>query len=184
MLASLHILGTLGDLNALVLVRRLSDQSTVDYFTGFDPGADPDDEDEFPEDADPLSDHDRKSIAARLRSAFADIDRIDVQSVKDLVLEARRTAGQLRRNGFRREQWQNDVSGHLSAVHAEAAGELVRLVDDLDRLIRHLDRLDAPRGSAPGTPARSLAEAATADRQAFARVFRDIYVGSAGMAAS
>jgi hypothetical protein len=166
MLASIHVLGSSGDANALVLMARLCHRSVVDYFALRGAGMDPDE-------PDVSGDELIEAIGARLRAAFQAPGEIAEEPVRELVRRAKQASDQVRRKGFRSEEWQADE--RVLAAHAEAAGELVRLLDEIERLLRELDRLDG--GFPSNAPGRSLAEAAASDHRAFAAAFRQIYLG-------
>ena len=163
MQACLYILGSLGDASALVLMARLGDRSVVTYFAG--PRGD-----QITPDEDEVSETAREEIAERLREAFNNEATIVNDGVKSLVRATRKAAEQTRRSGFKREIWTLDRSVQAAVGHA--AGELVRLLDEIDRLLGALRRLarNAPAGSAAG-----LVRAAQEDVATFTGVFRKIY---------
>jgi hypothetical protein len=161
--ACLYILGSLGDENALVLMARLCDSSVVAHFTRLAAGTSPDEKDLLPEQL-------RKDIAARLKSAFGNEAAIEKEDVRDMVRRARKATEQVRRKGFRRDQWSTDA--RIQAALGETAGELVRLLDEIDRLLGELRRLDK---AATAVPEAGLADAAREDSAIFTDVFRRLY---------
>lgn len=163
MQACLYILGSLGDANALVLMARLFDRSAVTYFAGPP-------RDEITPDEDDLSEPARAEIAARLRTAFVNEVTIENEGVRTMLRAARKSAEQTRRSGFKREHWTSD-HGVQRAI-GQAVGELVRLLDEIDRLLGALHRVDR---SAPASSDTRLVHAAQEDEATFADVFRKIY---------
>ena len=163
MLACLYILGSLGDANALVLMARLFGRSAVTYFAGL-PG------DEITPDEDDLSETARAEIAARLRAAFVNEVTIENEGVRTMVRAARKSAEQTRRSGFKREHW--TVDHCVQRAIGQAVGELVRLLDEIDRLLGALHRVDR---NAPASSDTGLVRSAQQDVATFTDVFRKIY---------
>ena len=176
MLASISILSSWEDATALLLVARLSERAVVEHFARLDETVDLRETDSVP---DVL----RAAIGARLRAAFEAPAGIENANVKMFVRRSKQALAQVRRKGFWPEDWQSN--NDVRAAHAEAAAELIRLLDEIERLIAELARQDAAepntspkRGSAPSGSA--LEQYAEQDKLAFTATFRRIYTVSMG----
>ena len=157
-LASIHVLGIQGDPNSLVLIAHVLAPGSVQHFI-----------DQTSDAADlsssgSISEERRNIISTRLRSAFSGTASVPAE-IGDLVRRTKSAGQKLRRKGFLP---QDRSDPKVQEAFQEGAHALVSLLDELDRLLKQLERLP-------------LQEAAKADRIAFAEVFHQLYTHELGV---